>query len=235
MTTTTSAEAPSTTCPCPPATEVLDSHRRLSTRADLDERIRQLIPCATQRQLWLLLLDDDDVQMPVMVPIGDLPLWGAPETAGGADGEGLVELLRSVGREFHAVSFVFVLERPGPAVLDSDDVSWLQHLLTADDHPGCAVRAVYVCHESGHAGFEAVDLPALRVGTDLPRHETRCTTCPVLATAEEVKAEVVREEKNRGEPVPPVDEIDLHVGEIEAVDDDQLAEVELCPPEPAHR
>jgi hypothetical protein len=202
MTTTTSTDAPSTTCPCPPSTEVLDSHRELRTRADLDERIRQLIPCATQRQLWLLLLDGDDVQMPVMVPIGDLPLWGGPDATGGADGEGLVELLRSIRDEFHAVSYVFVLERPGAGVLDRDDVSWLEHLLTCGDRTGFTVRAAYVCHESGHAGFEAADIDTLVPGAELPRYETRCVTCPVLATAEEARAEIAREEKNRGEPVP---------------------------------
>ncbi|MBF4577414.1 hypothetical protein [Frondihabitans sp. VKM Ac-2883] len=202
MTTTTSTDAPSTTCPCPPSTEVLDSHRELRTRADLDERIRQLIPCATQRQLWLLLLDGDDVQMPVMVPIGDLPLWGGSDVKGGADGEGLIELLRSVSDEFHAVSYVFVLERPGSAALDSDDVSWLEHLLTCGDRAGFTVRAAYVCHESGHAGFEAGDIEALVPGAELPRYETRCVTCPVLATAEEARAEIAREETSRGEAVP---------------------------------
>jgi hypothetical protein len=132
-----------------PATHAYDAHDRLIGRADLDRRIAGLLPTAVVRQLWLLLFDSDDVQMPAMIPIGDLPL-----RQGDADGEGLAELLTTLDREFGVASYVFVLERPGPAEPSSDDRRWLAHLLGAADGRPFSVRSVYLCHDSGVVGFE---------------------------------------------------------------------------------
>lgn len=140
-------------------TEILDAHLPLVSRVDLDRRVRQLIPCAVQRQLWLLMLDDDDVQMPVMIPIGDLPLT---LDATSAESDGIVDLLGSLHHDFGAASFVFVLERTGSRSLDDDDDSrWLAHLLTLGSTKGLRVRAVYLCHDEGVSGYDSADLDEL--------------------------------------------------------------------------
>ncbi|ARC56833.1 hypothetical protein AS850_07055 [Frondihabitans sp. 762G35] len=109
-----------------------------------------------QRQLWLLLLDADDVQLPVMVPLGDIPLRG-----GSADGEGLIEMLRSLAREFAAASFVFILERPGPPSPRYDDRLWLTMLLTIGPTETFGVRAAFLAHDAGITGYDVGDLPDL--------------------------------------------------------------------------
>lgn len=126
-----------------------DPHCRLSTREDLDDRVEGLLPTAVVRQLWLLLFDGDDVQMPAMIPIGDLPLH-----QGGADGEGIGELLTTLDREFGVASYVFVLERPGSPDLTGDDRAWLAHVLGLADGRPFAVRAAYLCHDDGVTQYQ---------------------------------------------------------------------------------
>lgn len=128
--------------------ETYDAHDRLTTRADLDRRIEGLLPTALVRQLWLLLFDADDVQMPAMIPIGDLALGHDR-----ADGEGIGDLLSTLDREFGVASYVFVLERPGPRDLTTDDIDWLGLLLGLADGRAFSVRAAYLSHDDGVTGF----------------------------------------------------------------------------------
>lgn len=125
-----------------------DAHAPLTSPIELDRRIRELLPCAIVRQLWLLLFDSEDVQLPAMIPIGDLPL-----RRGVADGEGLEELLIALDREFGVASYVFVLERPGGPEPTPADRDWLRHLLGAADGRPFQVRAAYLCHDDGVRRF----------------------------------------------------------------------------------
>ncbi|WP_345376909.1 hypothetical protein [Frondihabitans cladoniiphilus] len=134
---------------------LLDSHLPLTSPVLLDQRVRQLVPCAVQTQLWLLLLDADDVQLPVMIPIGDLPL-----RASAAAGEGLTELLGTLHREFGAASFVFIVERPGPARPSESDCEWIRHLCAAGSEV-YSIRRVYLCHDEGIASYDESDLDEL--------------------------------------------------------------------------
>lgn len=138
--------------------DALDAHTPLPARADLDRRVRQLIPCAVQRQLWLLLFDENDVQMPVMIPIGDLPLHADGPAV---DGEGVLELLVMMAKEFTVASFVFVLEREGSRSLSDDDIAWLTYLLEVDAGRDFRVRAAYLCHDDGVSGYDDGDLDEL--------------------------------------------------------------------------
>ncbi len=138
--------------------DALDAHTPLPARADLDRRVRQLIPCAVQRQLWLLLFDENDVQMPVMIPIGDLPLHADGPAV---DGEGVLELLVMMAKEFTVASFVFVLEREGSRSLSDDDIAWLTYLLEVDAGRDFRVRAAYLCNDDGVSGYDEGNLDEL--------------------------------------------------------------------------
>ena len=141
--------------PDPSAVPSYEAHERLSTRVDLDRRIAGLLPYAIVKQLWLLLFDDDEVQMPAMIPIGDLPLFD-----GDADGEGVAELLVGLDREFGVASYVFVLERPGPPDLSPEDRRWLAYLLGLSEGRPFSVRAAYLCHDVGVRGYERGEVEA---------------------------------------------------------------------------
>ncbi|WP_123504496.1 hypothetical protein [Frondihabitans sp. PhB188] len=171
MNTTTSHSAlpalPAAVCACeasPP--HYLDSQQSLATRDALDVRVRQLIPCALVAQIWLLLFDADDVQMPLMMPIGELP--HRPE-------HGFHGALALLHEEYGAASFVFVHERPGPGVLSVDDAAWLRALLEVPADAGYRVRAAYVAHDEGVGGF--VDRGAVGVGRAVPAVRPGCGAC----------------------------------------------------------
>jgi hypothetical protein len=146
------------------STSTYDTHQPLVDRDALDRRISGLLPQALVEQLWLLLFDDDDVQMPAMIPIGDLPLLedSGVGRGGEPDGEGIAELLGSLDREFGVASFVFVLERPGNAEPSASDRRRIAFLLGAADGRPFSVRSVYLCHDGGVRGFERPgETPAL--------------------------------------------------------------------------
>jgi hypothetical protein len=138
-----------------PLAETLDSQVALVSRASLDARIRQLVPCATERQLWLVMLDRDDVQLPVMIPIGDLAVRAEQVAA-----EGLADLLTTLTAELSPASFVFVAERPGSSAVTDDDRLWLTFLLGLTSE-AVRVRAAYLCHDDGVSGYDDGDLDEL--------------------------------------------------------------------------
>lgn len=134
-------------------TAVLDSHLPLTAQAALDARVRQLVPTAVTRQVWLILLDSDDIQMPVMLPLG-----GLPQLAPSGRAEGVAELLLSLHAEFQAATFVFLVERPGPATLVRADVDALRSLLIAGRDAPFQVRCAYLCHDDGVAAYDLAEL-----------------------------------------------------------------------------
>ena len=123
---------------------VFDSHRLLTDPHDLDDRVRQLIPCAIRRQLWVILLDEDDLQIPVMVPIGELPLRRRE-----GDDEGLGDMLTLLSEEYGAAAFVFVVERTGSSRLRDSDRNWLEFLSDLGVGRRFEVRAAYLSHDTG--------------------------------------------------------------------------------------
>lgn len=170
-------------CSCeasPPS--YLDSQLPLVTRADLDLRVRQLVPCALERHVWLALIDADDVQMPMLVPISnapELPVIGP----GGCD-LAMDRMLTTLDREFGVASFVFIYERPGGDVLDDADCAWLAALLSRPTGAGYRVRAAYLAHDGGVGGFEAGDLSVVSAGDVVPTVAPGCLgRCRVRSAA----------------------------------------------------
>ena len=45
----------------------------LTTDALVQERVADLIGRAIQHQLWFLFVDDEQVQLPLIIPVGELP------------------------------------------------------------------------------------------------------------------------------------------------------------------
>jgi hypothetical protein len=140
----------STTPTISPDEPVFDSHRILTDPLDLDDRVRQLIPCGIRRRLWVILLDADDTQIPAMIPIGDLPTRRRA-----ADAEGLIETLSLLDGDIGAARYVFVVERPGSSRLREDDLLWLQFLTDVGDEHGFDIRAVYLSHDTGTVRYTA--------------------------------------------------------------------------------
>ena len=113
-----------------------------------DEQIRQraeaLIGKANQRQLWLLFLDDESVQLPLLIPIDGLPPRPTDENTAR-----VIDRVREVMADIGAESLVIVLERHASATLSVHDRDWARSLYAACEGSGVALRAQLVSHRAG--------------------------------------------------------------------------------------
>lgn len=110
-----------------PMTHIADAPPLL-TDPDVLARVTELVgPAAVRRQLWVLFLDRDRRQAPVMVPIEDLSdrLDELPPLAPVL--EGVMPMLATTAG---AGAVVLVLERRGPHVATADDERWAAQLAT---------------------------------------------------------------------------------------------------------
>jgi hypothetical protein len=129
----------------------------LTTDALIEKRVADLIGRANQRQLWVLFLDEFDVQSPVLIPIEGLP--DAPSGVG----PGIA--LRLAAEEVGATSIVLVWERYASAALSSSDREWIRAVTESCSEADVRVRAVLLSHREG-VRWVAPDDWAFRPPTD---------------------------------------------------------------------
>lgn len=121
----------------------------LLTDADVLERVEQLVGrAAAARQLWVMFVDGDGRQTPVVMPISDIPL--APETrvienlaailAGSCS-----DLATDMGRG----SAILTLERIGRDAVLAGDRRWAAALREACDRAGVPLRGVCLSTSGG--------------------------------------------------------------------------------------
>jgi hypothetical protein len=134
----------------------------LTSDSQIEARVTTLIGAAHMRQLWLLFLDADDCQLPLVIPIGGLPQ--SPERKHTrAVMRSVVELMHEMG----AVGLVIILERNGPARISPNDSTWARQLANACRAAGVTPRAFLLSHRNG-VRWIAPDDYAFR-----PRGETK--------------------------------------------------------------
>jgi hypothetical protein len=116
----------------------------LRTDDDVARRVAALVGCAVRDDtLWLLFVDGDDRQAPVVMPVHELP--GPPDdelvTALGEVLEGcLPDLATATG----AGSVVFVRERLGPDDILPADRAWADALVTMCREREIRLRGVHL-------------------------------------------------------------------------------------------
>jgi hypothetical protein len=121
----------------------------LLTDSDVIERVRQLVgPATVARQLWIMFVDGDGRQAPVILPISDIPL--RPE-ASVIDNLAAVmagmcaDLTTDVG----SGSVILTLERIGRDAVLAADRQWAVALREACERAGATLRGVYVSTSGG--------------------------------------------------------------------------------------
>ncbi|NYG99739.1 hypothetical protein FJ656_00785 [Schumannella luteola] len=107
-------------------------------------RAEELIGQARRDQLWLLLLDRADVQLPVLLPIDDLP--SEPDELAS---EGFAGVFRMLRTETEARAVVAVLERPALTTLPPGDRAWIRALHEAATVSGLRLRASLLAGAQG--------------------------------------------------------------------------------------
>jgi hypothetical protein len=123
----------------------------LTSDALIQERVAALIGRACRRQLWFLFLDENDVQLPTIMPVGDPP--PLPDATVPALARTIQQIVEAQG----ACSVILVLERFAGAAFTAADKAWARELSRAFDGIGLPARAVLVSHQRGVRWFAKDD------------------------------------------------------------------------------
>ncbi len=115
----------------------------LDTEVRIEERVRALIGRASRRQLWFLFLDGDQVQLPLLIPLDDLP--ARPDETVSDLAQGMGEAMKAAGAE----SIIVVIERYASSALTPADTSWAKALHDAFDQDGIRLRGILLSHNRG--------------------------------------------------------------------------------------
>jgi hypothetical protein len=129
---------------------VADPHEPVRDVGDLVRHVEAIVPVAVRRQLWTLFFDDDDVPLPLMVP-----LEGIPEMPDTSALEHYGDALAAVATEFGAATVAFVLERVGAATSRPSDRRWAEGLEVLGRGRPFEVRPVLLCGNDGVSVLEA--------------------------------------------------------------------------------
>lgn len=110
----------------------------------IERRVRAIVGRACSRQVWMLFLDEDDVQVPLVLPMADYP-----ETPGDGNAEIFAERVREIVEVAGAEQVIFVWERWAGDRLSPIDIAWARHLHEACRAEGVPVRAQLLSHQRG--------------------------------------------------------------------------------------
>jgi len=116
----------------------------LQTDADIEHRVAELIGRANLRQLWLLFLDEANVQLPLLIPVEGLPTEPTTEQTAS-----VIARVDDLMGEIGAASVVLVWERYGATALTAQDAAWARSLHEACDDARVTLRAMLLSHRTG--------------------------------------------------------------------------------------
>lgn len=121
----------------------------LHTDADVHERVSMLVGTAvTDRQLWIMFMDGDGVQAPVIMPIAEMPAVPGPEIV-----DRLAEVLGALhgdlATEQGPGSVVLTWERRGPDRPQPADLAWVRALLEACGASGTRCLGTFLSTPAG--------------------------------------------------------------------------------------
>jgi len=116
----------------------------LTTDALIEQRVESLIGKAQNRQIWLLFLDQNQVQSPLVLPVSDVPVAPAPD-----DLDNWCELIRGTTQAVDAGDVIVVIERYAPDRLTDADRGWARMMSDGCRVAGVTLRAVLLSHRHG--------------------------------------------------------------------------------------
>jgi hypothetical protein len=107
------------------------------------DRVRDLVEGAYRRQLWLMFLDEQHRQLPLLIP------HDVPSTPNRAQRTGFRAFIRDLVAQIHPASIAVVLERPGPDTVRSGDRAWFALVDDACRAAGVVLRGPILAHDDG--------------------------------------------------------------------------------------
>lgn len=116
------------------------------------ERVDELIGKAVRRQLWLLFIDEQDRQIPLVIPMADYP--AAPYNN---NAELLAARIAEVVEKTGAAQVIVVWERRLRATTTEADRAWARELAAACSDADVSIRAQLISHRDGTRWFAPDD------------------------------------------------------------------------------
>jgi hypothetical protein len=116
----------------------------LTSQAAIEERVVLLIGRAARRQIWFLFVDDEDRQLPLLIPVQDPPSQPKED-----DDRRFAGLLANAWDQVDARGFVVVLERFGGMTLTPADSAWARTLTDAAALSPLRLHGILLSHARG--------------------------------------------------------------------------------------
>lgn len=133
-----------TSSPTPPR---FDTAPPLRTDADVLRRVRELVGPALGDRLWLMFVDGDDRQAPVIVPVDDVP--PVPDAMVGPLVDILVGMQDDLRTDAGPGSVILTRERPGSSWVLPEDRVWATTLTSACAEAGVRLRGFHLSTPDG--------------------------------------------------------------------------------------
>jgi hypothetical protein len=121
-----------------------NSRAPLVTDAEIEERVDHLIGQSNLRKLWVLFLDPREVQIPLIIPINELPHAADDESA-----VSVITNVHEVADDVGAGCVVLVWERCGSEYFTPEDSVWARQIAWACTVVGVRLRAMLLSHRTG--------------------------------------------------------------------------------------
>lgn len=121
----------------------------LLTDTDVHERVRALVgPATTDHQLWIMFVDGDNRQAPVLMPISQVPREPEPRTLRNL-GKVLAGVCPDLATDAGPSSVILTLERQGLDGILPTDRTWADALSDTCAEADVTLRGVYLSTERG--------------------------------------------------------------------------------------
>jgi hypothetical protein len=121
----------------------------LLTDSDVLERVEQLVGrAAVARQLWIMFVDGDGRQAPVVLPISDIPLRPEARVIDNLAAV-MAGLCADLTTDVAGGSVILTLERIGRDAVLAGDRQWAAALREACERAGATLRGVYLSTSGG--------------------------------------------------------------------------------------
>lgn len=137
--------------------------RSLTTDDELHAGLELLLPSASERQVWLLFLDEDDRLMSPLMPLGDFP--ENPDDVVTSDDLGTVPHALAIVHRADAIRvmlggerIVLVWEREGVRRLDESGRRWAAESTRHATEQDIPLRAQFLLHSRGMRQIHQDDL-----------------------------------------------------------------------------
>jgi hypothetical protein len=128
------------------------AHLSLADDEALLDRVRDIVEGAYRRQLWLMFLDDEHCQLPIVIP------HDVPSSPNRAHRTGFRPFIAELVDEIRPTAIVAVLERPGPDTVRRGDREWFAVVDRACGAVGVVRRGPILAHDDGFRWIASEDL-----------------------------------------------------------------------------